>query len=119
MLKNDEKVLVSKELIQQFEEINKAFQIQQPNPNKQIALMLDASLVAAGYAVLIEDDPNQKFTSLRKSYAPGAYGSKFFTPAQKTDVHLRKKFLAIYFAFKEFGQIFWDCAETGHFPNCQ
>ena len=113
MLKSDEKFLVSKELVQQFEEINKALDkccilaLQKPIPNKQIALMTDASFGAAGYAVLIEDDPNQKFTSLRKSYAPVACGSKTFIPAQiKMSIHA-KEFLAIYFAFKEFGHIFW------------
>ena len=71
MLKSDEKVLVSKELVQQFEEINRALDkccdlaLQQHIPNKQTALMTDASFGAAGYAVLIEDDPSQKFTSLR------------------------------------------------------
>ena len=80
MLKSDEKVLVSKELVQQFEEINEAFDkccdlaLQQAIPNKQNALMTDASFGAAGYAVLIEVDPNQKFSSLRKSYAPVAFG---------------------------------------------
>ena len=113
MLKSDEKVLVSKELVQQFEEINKALNkccdlaLQQPIPNKQIALVTDASFGAAGYAVLIEDDPNQKFTSLRKSYAPVAYGSKTFTPAQIKMSKYAKEFLAIYIAFKEFGHIFW------------
>ena len=114
MLKSDEKVLVSKELVQQFEEINRALDkccdlaLQQPIPNKQFALMTDASFGAAGYAVLIEDDPNQKFTSLRKSYAPVAYGSKTFTPAQIKMSIYAKEFLAIYFAFKEFGHIFWS-----------
>ena len=113
MLKSDEKVLVLKELVQQFEEINKTLDkccdlaLQQPFPNKQIALMTDASFGAAGYAVLIEDDPSQKFTSLRKSYAPVAYGSKTFTPAQIKMSIYAKEFLAIYFAFKEFGHIFW------------
>ena len=112
MLKSDEKVLVSKELVQQFDEINKALDkccdlaLQQPIPIKQIALMTDASFGAAGYAVLIEDDPSQKFTSLRKSYAPVAYGSKTFTPAQIKMSIYAKEFLAIYFAFKEFGHIF-------------
>ena len=45
--------------------------------------MTDASFGAAGYALLIEHDPNQKFSSLRKPYAPVGYGSKTFTPAQK------------------------------------
>ena len=105
MLKSDEKVLVSKELVQQFEEINKALDkscdlaLQQPIPNKQIAIMTGASFGAAGYAVLIEDDPSQKFTSLRKTYAPVAYGSKTFTPAQIKMSIYAKEFLAIYFAF--------------------
>ena len=113
MLKSDEKVLVSKELVQQFEEINRAHDkccdlaLQQPIPNKQFALMTDASFGAAGYAVLIEDDPSQKFTSLRKSYAPVAYGSNTFTPAQIKLSIYAKEFLAISFAFKEFGHIFW------------
>ena len=113
MLKSDEKVLVSKELVQQFEEINKALDkccdlaLQQPIPNKQIALMTDASFGAAGYAVLIEDDPSQNFTSLRKSYAPVAYGSKTFTTAQIKMSIYAKEFHAIYFAFKEFGHTFW------------
>ena len=122
MLKSDEKVLVSKELVQQFEEINRALDkccdlaLQQPIPNKQIALMTDASFGAAGYAVLIEDDPNQKYTSLRKSYAPVAYGSKTFTPAQIKMSTYAKEFLAIYFAFKEFGHIFWG-DQTGHYTH--
>ena len=55
--------------------------LQQPLPNKQIALMTDASFAAAGYAVRIEDDPTQKLASLHKSYAPVAYEAKTFTPA--------------------------------------
>ena len=82
MLKIDEKVLVSKELVQQFKKINEALDkccdlaLQQPLDNKQIASMTDASFAAAGYAILIEDDPNQKITPLRKSNSPDAYGPK-------------------------------------------
>ena len=70
MLKTDEKALVSKALVQQFEGINRALDkccdlaLQQPIPNKQIALMTDASFGCAGYAVLIEDGPKEKFTSI-------------------------------------------------------
>ena len=64
--------------------------------------MTDASFGAAGYALLIEDDP-----SIRKSYAPVAFGSKPFTPAQIKMSIYAKEFLAIYFTFKEFGHIFW------------
>ena len=39
-------------------------------PGKQMVLMTDASFQAAGNAVLIEDDPSQKYTSTCKTYAP-------------------------------------------------
>ena len=65
--------------------------------------MSDASFTAAGYAILTEDDPIQKFTSDKKSHMPIAYESKIFTPSQlKIDA---KDFLAIYYAFREFGHI--------------
>ena len=44
--------------------------------------MTDASFQTAVYAVLIEDDPNRKYTSTRKTYASIAYGSKTYTPSQ-------------------------------------
>ena len=113
LLKKDEKVLVTNELVQQFNEINKDLDrcsqlaLKQPLPNTQLVLMTDASFLAAGYAILTEDDPNQKFTSVRKSYAPIAYGSKTFTPSQLKMSIYAKEFLAIFYAFKEFGHIFW------------
>ena len=91
MLKTDEKVLVLKKLVQQFEGINRApekccdLAIQQPIPNKQNASKTDASF---------GDDPNQKITSLRKSYAPVAYGSKTFTHVEKKMSIYAKEFLA-------------------------
>ena len=73
--------------------------------------MTDASFPAAGYAVLIEDDPNQKYTSTRKTYAPIAYGSKTYSPSQIIMSIYAKEFLAIYMAFKEFGHIFWGATK--------
>ena len=81
--------------------------LKQPLPNTQLVLMTDASFMAAGYAILTEDYPNQKFTSVRKSFAPIAYGSKTFTSSQLKMSIYAKEFLAIFFAFREFGQIFW------------
>ena len=113
MLTNDEKVLVTPDLLDKFTEINKALDrccelaLKQPLPNKQIALVTDASFTAAGYAILIEDDTLEKYTSTRKAYAPVAYGSKTFSPAQLKMSIYAKEFLAIFFAFKEFGHIFW------------
>ena len=105
--------MVTPNLLDKFSGVNKALDrccelaIKQPLPNKQMALMTDASFTAAGYAVLIEDDPLEKYTSTRKAYAPVAYGSKTFSPAQLKMSIYTKEFLAIFFAFKEFGHIFW------------
>ena len=114
MLKKDEKVLVRQELVEQFNEINRDLDrcsqlaLKQPLPNKQLVLMTDASFTAPSYAILTEDDPNQKHTSVKKSYAPIAYGSKTFTPSQLKMSIYAKEFLAIYYAFMEFEHIFWE-----------
>ena len=44
--------------------------------------MTDASFRIAGYALMIEDNPDQKIQSKRKTYVPVAFGSKIFSPAQ-------------------------------------
>ena len=44
--------------------------------------MTDASFMAAGYAVLIEDDPLEEYTSPKEAFAPVAYGSKTFSPTE-------------------------------------
>ena len=38
--------------------------------------MTDASFTAAGFAVLTEDDPQEKYTSTRKTFAPVAKDTK-------------------------------------------
>ena len=69
--------------------------------------MTDASFSAAGYAVLMEDDPMEKYSSTRKAFAPVAYVSKTFSPAKLKMSIYAEEFLAIFFAFKEFRHIFW------------
>ena len=41
--------------------------------------MSDASFMAADFAILTEENPDQKYTSVKKSYAPIAFSSKTFT----------------------------------------
>ena len=108
---------ITPDIMKEFGKINEALDrccqlpLRQPLPGKQLVLMTDASFQAAGYAVLIEDDPNQKYTSTRKPYAPTAYGSKTYSPSQiKTSIYA-KEFLAIYMAFKEFGHVFWGATK--------
>ena len=102
------------DLLEKFTDINKALDrccelaLKQLLPNKQTAtLRTDASFTAAGYAVLIEDDPQEKYTSTRKAFAPVAYDSKTLSPAKLKMSIYAKEVLAIFFAFKELGHIFW------------
>ena len=58
------KVPITPDIMKEFREINEALNpccqlaLRQPLPGKQLVLMTDASFQEAGYAVLIEDDPN-------------------------------------------------------------
>ena len=70
--------------------------------------MTDASFRNAGYALMIDDNPDQKIQSKRKTYAPVAFGSKKFSPAQLKMSLYSKEFLAIYMAFHEFAHILWE-----------
>ena len=81
--------------------------LKQPLKDKQLIVMSDASFTAAGYAIMIEDDPQQKLQSERKTYAPIAFGSKTFNPTQLKMSIYAKEFLAIFFAFSDFGHLMW------------
>ena len=60
---------------------------------------------------MIEDNPDQKIQSKRKTYAPVAFGSKVFSPAQPKMSIYSKEFLAIYMAFLEFAHILWKTSK--------
>ena len=111
------KIPITPAIMKEFRKKNAALDrccqlaLRQPLPGKQLVLMTDASFQAAGYAVLIEDDPNQKYTSTYKTYAPIAYGSKAYSPSQIKMSIYAKEFLAIYIAFKDFGYIFWGATK--------
>ena len=78
-------------------------------PDKQLDLINDANFEAAGYAVLVEDDPTQKDTHINTqnmcSYSVGV-GFKDNTPAEIKIAIYVKEILAIYLASNEFGDIF-------------
>ena len=71
-----------------FDSVNKALtdscQLawKQPIPGKQLVLTTDASFKIAGYTLIIEDKPDEKIQSKRKTFAPVAFGSKIISPAQ-------------------------------------
>ena len=113
LLKETSKFYVPTNLVEDFINLNKVLEnscqlaLKQPLKNKQFIVMSDASFTAAGCAIMIEDDPNQKLQSKRNTYAPIAFGSKTFNPTQTKMAIYSKEFLSIYFAFVEFGHLMW------------
>ena len=111
LLKETSKFYIPTNLVDDFTNLNKRLKnscqlaLRQPLKDKKLIVMSDASFTAAGYAFMIEDDPNQKLQSKRKTYAPIAFGSKFFIPTQTKLSKYAKELLSIYFAFVEFGHL--------------
>ena len=114
LLKAEVPINITSELNETFNSINKVLSdacqlaLKQPVPEEQLVLMADASLRSAGYGFMIENNPDQKIQLKRKTFAPVAFGSKLFTPAQLKMSNYSKEFLAIYMAFLEFAHILWE-----------
>ena len=117
LLKTEVPINITSELKETFDSVNKALSdacdlaLKQPIPGKQLVLMTDASFRSAGYALMMEDNPDQKIQSKRKTYAPVAFGSKIFSPAQLKKSIYSKEFLAIYMAFLEFAPTLWEATK--------
>ena len=111
LLKTEVPINITSELKETFHSVNKALSdacelaLKQPIPGKQLVLMTDASFRSAGYALMVEDNPDQKIQSKRRTYVPVAFGSKIFSPAQLKMSIYSKEYLAIYMAFLEFAHI--------------
>ena len=114
LLKTDTAINITQDLIDTFDLVNKALEdarelaLKQPLPGKQLVLMTDASYRSAGYALMMEDGPQQKLNSKRKTFASIAFGSKIFSPAQLKMSIYSKEFLATYLAFVAFSHILWE-----------
>ena len=117
LLKAEVPINITSDLKETFDSVNKALSdacqlaLKQPIPGKQLVLMTDASFRSAGYALMIEDNSEQKYQSKRKTYAPVAFGSNVSSPAQPKISIYSKEFLAIYMAFLEFAHILWETSK--------
>ena len=113
LLKAEVPINITSELKETFDSVNKTLSdecqlaLKQPIPGKQIVLMTDASFRSAGYALMIEDNPDQKIQSKMKTYTPVAIGSKVLSPARLKMSIYSKELSAIYMAFLEFAHILW------------
>ena len=114
LLTTEVPINITSELKKTFDSVNKALSdacelaLKQPILGKQLVLMTNASFRSAGYALMIENNPDQKILSKTKTYALVAIGSKIFSPAQlKMFIYLNLS-LAIYMVFLEFAHILWE-----------
>ena len=117
LLKMEVPIIIRSELKETIDSVKKALgdacelALKQPIPGKQLVLKTDASFRSAGYALMIEYNPDQKIQSKRKTCAPVAFGSKIFPPAQlKMSIYL-KELLATNMAIPEFAHIFWEATK--------
>ena len=116
LLKTEVPINIISESKEFFDSVNKTLNgacllaLKQSIPGKHLVLMTDASFRSAGYAPMIEDIPDQKIQSKRKSFAPVAFASNF-SPAQLKMPSYSKEFLVIYMAFLEFADILCEASK--------
>ena len=88
LLKLEVPINIMSDLKGTFDPVNKALSVacesalKQPLPGKQLFLMTNAIFRGTGYALMVEDIPDQKTQSKRKTYAPVAFGSDIVSPVQ-------------------------------------
>ena len=117
LLKAEVPINITSELKGTLDSVNKALSdacelaLKQTIPGKQLVLMTDGIFRRAGYALMIEDNPDQRYLSKRKTYAPVAFGSKIFSSAQLKMSIYSKKNLAIYMAVLEFAHTLWETSK--------
>ena len=115
--KTEVPINTTSELKETIDPVNEALRdacelaLKQPIPGKQLVSMTNASFRSAGYALMIEDNPDQKIQSKRKTYAPVAFGSKIFSAEQLNKSIYSKEFLATYMAFLDFVHTFWEATK--------
>ena len=110
LLKETSKFYVPTNFVEDFTNLNKILDnscqlaLTQPLRSKQLIVMSDASFTAAGYAITIEDDPNQN-TIQTQNICTHCVWLKNLQSTTEENVNICKKFLSILFAFVEFGHL--------------
>ena len=94
--KAEKPIKITNEIMDSFTSINKSLDnacglwLKQPMPNRQYILMTDANFKNAGYALVIEENAEEKINSVRKTYAPVAFGSKMFSPSIQMSIYVKE-----------------------------
>ena len=116
-LKAEVPIRITTEMKETFDSVNNAMNdacqlaLKQLIPEKQLVSMTDESFWSTGYALRIEDNPDLKIPSKRKTFAPVAFGSKISSHAKLKMSIYTNDVLAIYMAFLEFAHIHWEASK--------
>ena len=117
LLKAEVPINITSEIKDTFDSVNKALNnacelaLKQLIAGKLLVLMTDASFRSAGYTLMIEDNPDQKLQSKRKTYAPVAFGSKISTAQLNMSIY-SKTTLGYLHGILEFAHIFLGSNKT-------
>ena len=117
LLKTEVPNNITADLKKKFDSVNKALNdasqltLKQFFFGKQLVLRTDTSFRSTGYALKIEDNPDQTMQSKTKTYGSVAFRSKIFSAAQLKLPIYTGEFLAIHMAHLEFTQMLWDASE--------
>ena len=84
--------------------------IEQLISGKQLILMTDASFRSAGYALMIENSPDQIIQTKNKLARLSLLDAKLFPP-RNSRCQFTKKKLAIYMAILEFAEFLWEISK--------
>ena len=93
LLKAEVPINITSELNETFDSVNKALSdacqlaLKQPIPGKQLVLMTDASFRSAGYAFMIEDNPDQKNPIKKEKVRTSSIWIKSLFPRTAQDVN--------------------------------
>ena len=108
LLKTEVPINNTSELKETIVSVNKALSdacqlaLKQPIPGNQLIMRTGASVGIAGFALMIENNPDQKIQSKRKTYASVAFGSKIISPTQLKMSIYSKNVLATHIAILNF-----------------
>ena len=98
LLKTEVPINITSELKETFDSVGKALSdgcqlaLKQHIPGEQLVILTGAIFRSAGYALMIEDNPNQKIQSMWKTCAPVVFGSKIFSPRNSKCPYSPEKF---------------------------
>ena len=103
LLKSEVSINIRSELKETFDSVSNALKdacqlpLKQPIPGKQLILVTHANFRSAGYALMVQDNPDQKFQAKKKTFAPVAFGSQIVSRAQlKKSIYSKEFFGNLY-----------------------